>query len=212
MKNHSELEDSQISKFNEFFLVADRIQKARRSLWQGFRKFKSKPNPNSGSACLSVPISSKISPFANGPLSLATPFVQSFREASLTQNIFPLENPLGKEEKKEIPAAPINPARCQAPVRAAQASSERSDGGAHEGSLQRSPPKITLPDMPDQATSGADETASRPPPPQVSFSPFSFPFRLSESFLRTGGKVWNRKLEEPSPSRRRPGMELRQEV
>jgi hypothetical protein len=74
------------------------------------------------------------------------------------------------------------------PVRATQASSERSDGGAHEGNLQRSPPEITLPDMLDQATSGADETASRPSPPQVSFSPSSFPFRLSESFSAYGGQ------------------------
>ncbi len=169
MKNHSELEDSQISKLNEFFLVADRIRKAGRNSRQGFGKFKSKSNLNGGGARLSVPISSEISPFANGPLSLATPSVQGSREASLTQSVFPSENPLGKEEKKEIRstevlAAPSNPARCQAPIRAAQASSERSDGGAHEGSLQRSPQEITLPDMPDQATSGANVTASQPPP------------------------------------------------
>jgi len=169
MKNHSEPEDSQISKLNEFFLVADRIQKAGRILRQGFGKLKSNPNSNGGGARLFVPISSGISPFANGPLSLATLSVQSFREAFLTLSVFPPENPLSKEEKKEIrapevPAAPSNLARCQAPVRAAQASSERSNGGAHEGSRQRSPPEITLPDMLDQATSGVDETASRPPP------------------------------------------------
>jgi hypothetical protein len=193
MKNHSEPEDSKISKLNEFFLVADRIWKARRSSRQGFGKFKSKPNPNGGGARLSVLISSGISPFANGPLSLATPSVQSSREAPLTQSVFPSENPLGKEEKKEIrapevPAAPNNPARCQALARAAQTSSERSNGGAHEGSLQRSPPEITLSNMPDQATSGADETASQPSPPQVSFSPSSFPLRLSESFSAYEGQ------------------------
>jgi hypothetical protein len=102
MKNHSEPEDSQISKLNEFFLVADRIRKARRSLRQGFGKFKSKSNPNGGGARLSVPISSEISPFANGPLSLVTPSVQSSREAPLTHNVFPSENSLGKEGKKEI--------------------------------------------------------------------------------------------------------------
>jgi hypothetical protein len=170
MKNHSELEDSQISKLNECFLVVDRIRKAGRSSRQGFGKFKSKPNPNGGGARFSVPISSEISPFANGPLSLATPSVQSSREASLTQSVFPSENPLDKEEGKEIrapevPAAPSNPARCQVPVRAAQASSERSDGGAHEGNLQRSPPENNLLDMPDQALPGAVETVSRPLPP-----------------------------------------------
>ncbi|CAK9879373.1 unnamed protein product [Sphagnum jensenii] len=117
MKNHSELEDSQISKLNECFLVADRIRKVGRSSRQGFNKFKSKPNPNDGGVRLSVPISGEISPFANGPLSLVTPSVQSSREASLTQSVFPSENPLGKEERKEIrppevPAAPSNPARC----------------------------------------------------------------------------------------------------
>jgi len=73
MKNHSELEDSQISKLNECFLVADRIRKAGRSSRQGFGKFKNKPNPNGGGVFFSVPISSEFSPFANGPLSLATP-------------------------------------------------------------------------------------------------------------------------------------------
>jgi hypothetical protein len=102
MKNHSELEDSQISKLNEFFLVADRIRKARRSARQGFGKFKSKPNPNSGGARLSVSISSEFSPFANGPLSLATPSVQNSRETPFAQSDFLLGNPLGKEGKKEI--------------------------------------------------------------------------------------------------------------
>jgi len=84
MKNHSKHEDSQISKLNEFFFVADRIRKAGCSSQQGFGKFKSKPNLNSGGARLSVPISNGISPFATGPLSLATPSVQSSREASIT--------------------------------------------------------------------------------------------------------------------------------
>jgi hypothetical protein len=102
MKNHSELEDSQISKPNECFLVVDRIRKAGRSSRQGFGKFKNKLNPNGGDARFSVAISGELSPFANGPLSLATPSEQSSREASLTQSVFPLENPLGKEEGKEI--------------------------------------------------------------------------------------------------------------
>jgi hypothetical protein len=105
-----------------------------------------------------------------------------------------LENPFGKKEKKkirasEVTAAPRNLARCPAPARAAQASSERSNGGAHEGSLQRSPPEITLPDTLDQVPSGADETASQPFPPQVSFSPSSLPLRLSESFSVCGGQA-----------------------
>ncbi len=139
------------------------------------------------------PINSGISPFANDPLSLATPSIQSSREPPLTPSSFLSENPLGKEGKKEIrapevPAAPSNSARCQAPVQAAQAISERSDGGAHEGSCQRSPPEIILPDMLDQASSGADETASRPPPPQAFSSLPSLPLRLSESFFAFGGQ------------------------
>jgi hypothetical protein len=81
MKIHSELDDSKISKLNEFFLVADRIRKAGRSSRQGFGKFKNKLNPNGGGVRLSVSISSGISPLTNGLLSLATPSVQSSREA-----------------------------------------------------------------------------------------------------------------------------------
>ncbi|CAK9883288.1 unnamed protein product [Sphagnum jensenii] len=124
--------------------------------------------------------------------------MQNSREASLTQSVFPSENPLGKKEKKEIrapevPAAPSNPARCQAPVQATQASSKRSDGGAHEGSRQRSPPKITLLDMSDQATSGADETASRPPPPSGKLlSILSSPSSLRIFFCVRGARFGTR--------------------
>jgi hypothetical protein len=104
MENHSELEDSQISKLNECLLVADRIRKAGRSLRQGFSKFKNKLNPNDGGTRSSVPTSNELSPFANGPFSLATPSEQSSREASSTQSVFSLVNSLGKEEGKEIRA------------------------------------------------------------------------------------------------------------
>jgi len=95
--------------------------------------------------------------------------VQSSFEAPLTQNFFLSGTTLGKEGKKEIrtpedPAASRNPERCQAPIRTALAPSERSDGRAHERSRQRPPPEITITDMPDQATSSADETTSKPPP------------------------------------------------
>jgi hypothetical protein len=75
MNNHSDPEDLQISKLNEFFLVTDRIRKVGRSTRQGFSKFKSKPNPSGGGACLSVSISSGTSPFTNGFLTLITPSV-----------------------------------------------------------------------------------------------------------------------------------------
>jgi hypothetical protein len=153
MKIHSKLDDSKISKLNEFFLVADKIPKAERSSRQGFGKFKNKPNPNDGCARLSVLISSGVSPLTNDLLSLATPSVQSSREAPLSQSAFLSENPFGKEEKEfrasEVPAAPNIPARCHVPFWTAQASLERSDGGALERSCQRSPLELTPRDMPD---------------------------------------------------------------
>ncbi|CAK9872121.1 unnamed protein product [Sphagnum jensenii] len=171
MKNHSELEDTQISKLNECFLVADGIRKAGRNLRQGFDKCKSKLNRNGGGARTSVPSSSGFSLFTNGLLSLVTPLVQSSLEAPPTQSFFLSGTTLGKERKKEIrtpevPAAPKNPERCQAPIRTTLASSERSDGEAHEGSRQQSPLEITIADTPDQVTPGANETTNRPPPPQ----------------------------------------------
>jgi hypothetical protein len=138
MKNRSELEDSQISKLNEFFLVADRIRKAEHSAWQGLSKYKSKPNLNGGGARLSVLTSGGNTSIANGPLPLVSPPVQSSREAPLKQSDSLPGKSLGKEGKKEIrapevSAAPSNPARCQALERIVQAISERRDGGAHEG-------------------------------------------------------------------------------
>jgi hypothetical protein len=185
MENHSELEDSQISKLNECLLVADRIWKVERSSRQGFSKL-NKLNPNGGGVRSSVLISNELSPFANGPLSLATPSEQSSREASPTQSVFSLVNPLNKEEGKEIrapevPSAPNNPAKCQASTRAAQACSERSDGGDPEGSHQRSPPEINLLDTPDQALPGAFETASRSLPPQANLVPSPSPLRFWET-------------------------------
>ncbi len=193
MNNHSEPEDLQISKLNEFFLVADRIRKAGCSAQQGFGKFKSTPNLGGGGASLSVPTSSGNTPFANGSLTLVTPSVQSSRESPPAQSDFPSGNPLNKDGRKEIrapevPAVPSNPARCQAPDRIAKAISERSDGGAHEGNRQRSPPEILLPDIPEQASSGVDEATSRFPPPQVSSSQSLFPPHPSESFSACAGQ------------------------
>jgi len=170
--NHSESEDLQISKFNEFFLVADRIRKAGRSARQGFGKFKSKPNPNGGSDRLSIPTSSENAPFTNGSVALVTPSVQSSHEALFVPSDPPSRNPLSKEERKEIrapeaPTAPSSLTRCLAPNRIVQAISKRSNGGAREGHRQRSPPEILLPDIPAQAALGADKAASKFPSPQV---------------------------------------------
>ncbi|CAM6066126.1 unnamed protein product [Sphagnum tenellum] len=192
MKTHSELEDSQISKLNECFLVADRIRKAGRDSRQGFGKCKNKPNPNGGGTRTSVPSSSRISLFANGPLALVTPSAQCSPEASLTPSFFLPGSSLGKEERKEtraqkeISAAPKAPEKCQTPIRLAQATSERSDGGAPEGNWQRSHSELTIAATPGHEISGAEETISRPPPPQVS-PPHSLPLRSSESDSVFGG-------------------------
>jgi hypothetical protein len=83
MKNRSKLEDSQISKLNEFILVADRIRKVERSARQGFGKHKSKLNPNGGGARLFVLTSGENTSIANGPLFSVSQPVQSSREAPL---------------------------------------------------------------------------------------------------------------------------------
>jgi len=134
MNNHSEPEDFQISKLNEFFLVADKIRKAGCITQQGFSKLKSKPNPNGGGARLSILTSSGKAPFTNGSFALVTLFVQSSCEAPLALSDFLPRNPFGKEERKEIralevPAAPSSSARCQALDRIVQAITERSTGG-----------------------------------------------------------------------------------
>jgi hypothetical protein len=188
MNNHSEPEDLQISKLNEFFFVADRIRKVGRSARQGFGKFKSTLNPSGAGARLFVLTSSKNAPFANGSLILVISLMQSSRETPPAQSDFPSGNLLTKEGRKEIQAlevraVPNNSGRCQAPDRIAQAISERSDGGAHEGNRQRSPPEILLLNISEQALSSADEVASRFPLPQVSSSQSLFPPHPLESFF-----------------------------
>ncbi len=184
MNNHSEPKNLQISKLNEFFLIADRIRKAGRSARQSFDKFKSRPNPSGSGACLFVPTSSGNTPFANRSLTLVIPSVQSSRKIPPAQSDFPSGNPPNKEGRKEIRASEVptvlnNPARCQAPDRIAQVIPEGSDGGAHEGNRQRSPPEILLPNILEQASSSADEAAGQFPPPQVSSSQSLFPPRPS---------------------------------
>ncbi len=88
MINHSKPEDFQISKLNEFFLVADRIRKAKRSARQGFDKFKSRPIPSGDGAGLFVPISSGKTLFSNGSLTVVIPSMQNFRETPPTQRDF----------------------------------------------------------------------------------------------------------------------------
>ncbi|CAM6031017.1 unnamed protein product [Sphagnum balticum] len=188
MNTYSESEDLQISKLNEFFLVADRIKKVGRSTRQGlgFGKFRSKMNPNGGGARFPVLPSGENAPLTNGSFILFSPTLQSFRASPSEPSDPPTVDLLSKEERRtirasEAPAAPSSPARCSAPNRIAQAISERSDGGAREGHRQWSPSKILLSDIPTQASSHAAEAAGKSSPPQVLPSQsLSFP-RFSES-------------------------------
>jgi hypothetical protein len=101
MNLHSEFEDPQIQRLNEFFLVADRIRKAGRNPRQGLGKFK-KSSPNGGGARLSTPASNENPLFTNG--SFAPP-TQGSREAPSESNFFPPGNPLGKDEASVIQAS-----------------------------------------------------------------------------------------------------------
>jgi hypothetical protein len=117
MKINSEYEDLYISRLNEFFLMADKIQKARRGARQGLGKFKcNKLNLSSGSgARASSPTSNEISFIANGS---SDPLAQSSREAPSVPNTFLPGNSLSKGGKNtnQAPADPAtlsDPARCR---------------------------------------------------------------------------------------------------
>jgi hypothetical protein len=104
MKIYSESKDLQISKLNEFFLVADRIRKAGRGARQGlgFGKFKSKTNPNSGGVQFFVLSSNEKAPLTNGSFTLFSPTMQSFRASPSKLSDPPPENPFSKEERRTI--------------------------------------------------------------------------------------------------------------
>ncbi len=188
MENHSKLEDSQISKLNDCLLVADRIWKVRRSSRQGFNKL-NKLNPNGGGARSSVPIRNELSPFANGPLSLATPSEQSSREASPTQSIFSLENPLGKEEGKEIRAP--DPDHTQQSGKMSSFNSSRPSvlGKERWRSSRRKPPTVTSGDQPPGHTGPSSSGCFRDGQPITPSSgkPQSIPF--SPSFLGNSSRA-----------------------
>jgi hypothetical protein len=138
---HSKSEDLQISRLNEYSLVADKIKRAGRCPQQGFDKLRSRPNPSSGSTRLSAQISCVVPPFANGSSALTR---QGFSDPSPTLSDSLAGDPLSKEEKSAIQAltnlAALSDAmRCQPPSRTMQVVTVRSDGGSREGFLQRSP-------------------------------------------------------------------------
>ncbi len=117
MNIQSEPENLQISKLNEFLLVADRIRKAGHSARRGFNKFKCKPNPNGDGAQLFAPTSTEGTSFTNG--SFAPP-VQSSHVFPIAPSVPPSGDPLSKEERNtirtlEIPATLSRPTRCPPP-------------------------------------------------------------------------------------------------
>ncbi len=169
----SELEDFQTSKLNEFFLVADRIRKVSRNVRQGFRKFKSKTNPNDGDAHLPVLSGEESIPLTNeSSFPAAAPTVLCLRASSFEPSDFPQGNSFSFGERRaivtpEAQTAPNSSTRCSVHDRRAQATSERSDGGAREEHRQRSPPDLFLSDIPTQAPPGADEASGKFSPPQL---------------------------------------------
>lgn len=152
MNLHSEFEDLQIQKFNEFLLVADRIRKAGHSSRKGLRKFK-KPSPNRGDALLPVSTNNENTLCTND--SIVSP-PQRSREALPEPSSISSGTPLDKEEGSAIqaegaPAARITQVECQLRIKNAQAISTRSDGGEHEGQLQRPPSQLISHDIPARA-------------------------------------------------------------
>ncbi|CAK9271392.1 unnamed protein product [Sphagnum jensenii] len=142
MKINSESEDLQISRLNEFFLVADRIRKARRDARQGLGKFKcNKSNPSDGGGTRASSLTSnEISSIANGS---SDPPAQGSCEAPSVPSTFLSGSSLNKGGKNASqaladPATLSDPARCWLLGKDAQANSPWSDGGSREGCLQRS--------------------------------------------------------------------------
>jgi hypothetical protein len=128
------LEDHQISKLNEFFLVADKIRKAGRGAWQGLGKFK-KPNPGCGSARFLAQTRNEDTPFTNGSFALS---VQGSCEAlevsssSIPKSPFSNEGKIETQAPKDL-AAFCDATRCQLLTKIAQATLEKSDGGKFGG-------------------------------------------------------------------------------
>lgn len=162
MNIHSELEDLQISKLNEFFLVADRIWRVECSVRQGLGNLK-KPNPSCGGARFPAPTRNAKTPFTNGSFALS---VQGSRKVPLVPNSSILRSLPSIEEKDEIqapedPAAFSDTTRWQLPTKFAQATSEKSDGERLEGQPQRSSPTSAHSDISAWATKRAAETVGR---------------------------------------------------
>ncbi|CAK9865732.1 unnamed protein product [Sphagnum jensenii] len=163
MKINSKSEDLQISKLNEFFLVADKIRKAGCDAQQGFKKFKcNKPNPNSGGDThASPPINYKISSIANGcsdPPTQGSCKAPSAPRTSLSGSSL---NKGGKNVGQALadPTTLSDSTRCRLPGKDTKANSLQNDGRSREGYLQRSSSLTTHRDISTRSTTNAARTS-----------------------------------------------------
>jgi hypothetical protein len=181
MKIHSKFEDLQMSRLNEFFLVANKIRKAGCGAQQGLDKFKcNKPNPSgNGGARASTLTSNENLSLADGSFDLSS---RGSHEALSVPSFPLLGSPFNKEGKNASqtsadPATLSDPMRCQLLDKGVQANSLRSDGGLRENHLQRSSPPITHRDTSTRTTTSATEASSR-------FSHTQVPPKKTPPFLR----------------------------
>lgn len=120
MNIHSELEDLQISKLNEFFLMADRIQKAGRGARPSFGKFK-KPNLGCGGTRFPAHTRNEDTLLTNGSFALS---VQGLCKVLEELSFSISRNPISNEGKIKIQApkdlaAFRDETRCQLPTKIA---------------------------------------------------------------------------------------------
>jgi hypothetical protein len=184
----SESEDHQISKLNEFSLVAYKIWKARRGAWLGLSKFKgNKLNPSGGSSARTAfPTSNKNSLTTDGSFD---PPVQGSGEALSAPSSSFLGGSISKEGKiaNQAPANSTileDMTRCQLSDKVAQAGSPRSDGESRENRLQQFFAPIAFLNIATQTTTSTVEASGRPLFPRyLQKEPFLF-FTLQNFFLQ----------------------------
>ncbi len=189
MNLHSEFEDLQIQRLNEFLLVADRIRKAGRSARQGLEKFK-KLNPSGGGAQFSAPTSNENPLFTKGS---SAPPTQGSHKASSALNIPPPRSPPSKEvacviQALESSAALRTPTECQLSGKNVQTVSAKSDGGKCEGPPQRSPLTLIHQGIPTRVSTRAIEVPGESSLTQVLTKHPPLLPRISESFFEIVGQ------------------------
>ncbi len=188
----SKFEDQQISKLNEFSLVAYRIRKAGHDVRLGLGKFKcNKLNPSSGHiAQVPFPTSNEISFITNES---SDPLAQGSCEAPFAPSTSLPGSLLSKGGKNtsqtSIDLATFsNPTKCQLPNKNAQANSPQSDGGLREGCFQRSSSSTTHRDISTRIATRTAEVSRTFSPTQVPPKNTSPLLRISELFFAIVGQ------------------------